>query len=174
MKYYPTLPLLLVLAACSSAPQVRTIRTIQHCEPARQQIDTAHEIDSLMQYYDRLTALPAEKLFDEKKALSDEYSKTASDQSRIRLAMLLWLPEAPFRDKKAALDLLGKDFTDKGLESFARLFKAAIAEQQASDDAQHDLEQLLDKERKHSAALQNKIDAVKKMEKTFLNHKGKP
>ncbi|HQT25390.1 MAG TPA: hypothetical protein PLK99_02180 [Burkholderiales bacterium] len=173
MKHFLPFALVFTLAACAGAPPLQPVQPIQPCEQAKQP-DVVHDIDSLMQYYDKLTILQAEKLVEEKKTVADEYSRTGSDPSRIRLAMLLWLPETPFRDTKTALDLLDKGFTDKGVDSFAKLFKTMIAEQQTAENAQQDLEQMLEKEKKHSAALQNKIDAVKKMEKTFLNHKSKP
>ena len=127
-----------------------------------------------MQYYDFLVRLPAQALVKEKDSETQEFSRTGGDLDRMKLALLLWLPDTPFRNGKAALDLLDKTPGDKNLASFAAFFKVMLAAQQDAENAQSRLEQTLEKERKHAAALQDKIDAIKKMEKTLLDHKVKP
>ncbi|MHB1100788.1 MAG: hypothetical protein ACYCZR_14675 [Burkholderiales bacterium] len=134
-----------------------------------QQMPT-HDIDGLMQYYEQLEKLPASGLATEYRNTSLAYSKTGSDSSRMRLALLLWLPGTPFRNPGAALDLLkARPILDPGLRSFADLLGTLLAEQQNSDNAQHHLEQMLKEEKKHSSVLQDKIDAVKKMEKALIH-----
>ena len=173
---FTILIVLAALAACSAAPQkqpvVQAIREPQ-CTPAMEPVPS-RDIDSLMQYYDHLSGLSNEALGLEKEKTSLEFSRSGSDLDRMKLALIFWLPDTPFRDRRAALDLLRRGSGAKAMDSFARLMKVMVAEQQDSDNAQQALEQLLAKERKHAEALQNKIDAVKKMEKNLLIHKGNP
>ena len=154
------------LAACSSTPPQHAMTPPS---VSMQQIST-HDIDGLMQYYEQLEKIPASGLAGEYQNVSLAYSKTGSDSSRMRLALLLWLPGTSFRNPQAALDLIKtRPITDPGLRSFADIFGAMLAEQQNSEDAQRHLEQMLKEEKKHSSILQDKIDAVKKMEKALIH-----
>ncbi len=160
-----------MLAACSTAPPQHAVTPPP---PVVMQQMPTHDIDELMQYYEQLGKIPASGLAAEYQNASLAYSKTGSDSSRMRLALLLWLPGTSFRNPQTALDLLKtRPITDPGLHSFADIFGAMLAEQQNSEDAQQHLEQMLREEKKHSSSLQDKIDAVKKMEKALI-HMEKP
>ena len=166
MKRMISLSLAAMLAACSSAPPQQTMMP----PSVSVQPMPTRDIDGLMLYYEQLEKIPAPGLETEYQNTSLAYSKTGSDSSRMRLSLLLWLPGTPFRNPQAALDLLKtKPILDPSLRSFADIFAAMLAEQQDSENAQHRLELMLKEEKKHSAALQDKIDAVKKMEKALIH-----
>ncbi len=166
MKRMIALSMAAMLAACSSAPPQQSM-----IPPAVSvQSMPTHDIDGLMQYYGQLGKIPAPRLEAEYQNASLDYSKTGSDSSRMRLALLLWLPGTSFRNPQAALDLLKtRPMLDPGLHSFADIFSAMLAQQQDAENAQQHLEQMLKEEKKHSSALQDKIDAVKKMEKALIH-----
>lgn len=166
MKKMISLSMAAMLAACSSAPPQQFMTPPSVSAPSM----PTHDIDGLMQYYEQLGKIPASGLAAEYQNASLDYSKTGSDSSRMRLALLLWLPGTAFRNPQTALDLLkAKPVLDPGLRSFADIFSAMLAQQQDSENAQQHLEQMLKEEKKHSSALQDKIDAVKKMEKALIH-----
>ncbi len=166
MKRMIALSMAAMLAACSSAPPQQSMTPLS----VGVQSMPTHDIDGLMQYYGQLGKIPAPRLEAEYQNASLDYSKTGSDSSRMRLALLLWLPGTSFRNPQAALDLLKtRPMLDPGLHSFADIFSAMLAQQQDAENAQQHLEQMLKEEKKHSSALQDKIDAVKKMEKALIH-----
>ena len=123
-----------------------------------------------MQYYASLKKLPPSGLALAHQNMALEFSRTKSESSRMKLALLLWLPDTPFRDPGAALQLLDSRQKEagSGLESFAALFAAMLNEQAASASSAHKLEGQLKAERKQSSDLRKKIDAIKKMEKNMI------
>lgn len=164
------------LAACSTAPERQTVQIVRERPCIQTPLPSpTRDIGSLMTYYDHLGTLSGDALAREKEKASMEYSRSGGDLDRMKLAMILSLPDTAFRDRQASLDLLAKGAKDGEMNSLARLLKSMILESQNSDDARRALEQTLEKERKHADTLQNKIDAIKQMEKNLLIHnKGNP
>ncbi len=152
----------LQLCACSSEPQIPPASV---CMP---QAVAIRQVDDLMQYYANLKKLSPAELAREHQRAALEFSRTKSDESRMKLALLLWFPDTPFRDPGAALQLLDAKQEGSGLESFAALFAAMLTEQAASANSAHKLETQLKAERKQSSDLRKKIDAIKKMEKNMI------
>uniref|UniRef100_E6QRK3 Uncharacterized protein n=1 Tax=mine drainage metagenome TaxID=410659 RepID=E6QRK3_9ZZZZ len=165
------------IAACSNVP-VAPIDTVcvdvppvplppsQPLKPSR--------MEKLMLDYDDLGKLPATELNDAYQKASQDYSQTASDSSRLRLAMLLALPDTSFHDTTTALDLLNnwpkeEATSPSALHGFARLLSALLMQQQRSGNAFNDLEKKLKEEQKRADVLQSKIDAIKDMEKNPIN-----
>ncbi len=153
-----------LLCACTSEP-LKPPATI--CAP---QAVATSRFDALMQYYAGLKKLSPPELAREHQNMTLEFSKTKSDASRMKLALLLWLPDTPFRDPSASLQLLDsrQQREDSGLESFAALFAAMLSEQAASANSMLQLEAQLKTEKKLSSDLRKKIDAIKKMEKNMI------
>lgn len=164
MKKLLSCILVLQLCACTSEP-LKPPATI--CVP---QTVATRRVDDLMQYYAGLKKLSPSELAQAHQNMALEFSRTQSDASRMKLALLLWLPDTPFRDSDAALQLLDARPQQKGsgLESFAALFAAMLTEQAASANSMHQLEAQLKAEKKQSSDLKQKINAIKKMEKNMI------
>lgn len=158
-----------MLAACSSVPQQPA------AAPCLPRSAATRRLDEVIRYYDRLKKLDPTELANAHRDAALEFSKTRSDMSRMKLAMLLWLPGTSLRDTQSALQLLNGWPKRNGsdLDSFAELFDKMLEEQQASKNSEHRLEQMLRAEKKRGDVLQKKINAVKKMEKTMI-HMEKP
>ncbi|MDA8328527.1 MAG: dihydrolipoamide acyltransferase [Betaproteobacteria bacterium] len=165
------------IAACSNMPAAPTDTVCVDVSPAPlppSQPLQASRIEKLMLDYDDLGKLPVTELGDAYQKASQDYSQTASDSSRLRLAMLLALPDTPFHDTTAALNLLNNWPKDEGtspsaLHGFTRLLSTLLMQQQRSGNAFNDLEKKLKEEQKRAEILQSKIDAIKDMEKNPIN-----
>ena len=153
-----------LLCSCTSEPPVAK-PAAPSCVP-----QTVKRLDELMQYYGRVKQLPPASLETEHQKMALEFASTQSEASRMRLALLLWMPDTSFHDPDAARKLIEGREKQKGsgLDSFAMLFEAMLNDQAASDRKLVQIGAQLVAERKRSAALQNQIKAIKKMEKTMI------
>ena len=73
------------------------------------QPEAANETDevlALLAFYGRVQGLPAEDLRKEYAAANQAFTRDRSESARLRLAMLLSVPGAPFRDDGRLLSLL--------------------------------------------------------------------
>ncbi|NNM79564.1 MAG: dihydrolipoamide acyltransferase [Gallionella sp.] len=127
----------------------------------------------IMRNYDTLSRQPASELANEYSKALQDFSITKSDSNRLRVAMLLALPDTPFHDISTALKLLNdwpQDSTapPSALRGFARLLNEMLIQQQQSNIALNEMAQKNKEAQKHSDALQEKIDAVKDMEKNLM------
>ena len=122
-----------------------------------------------MRYYDTLSGLSGTALFTEYQNASLEFSHSGSDLDRVKVGVLLALPNTSFHDLQASLNLLNTAvIKDPGLKSLAGMLGGALLQEQQSENAVRDLAQMLKDEKKHSESLQGKIDAIKSMEKSFI------
>lgn len=69
----------------------------------------ATQATELLSYYHRLTQMPPEEQRREFGAVQAGYEKAPNDDNRIRLALALLIPEAPWRDDAQVLKLLAAD-----------------------------------------------------------------
>lgn len=134
----------------------------------------ADPLAALMQDYDSLRQQPATELSQAYKKTYQDFLQTQSNSSRVESALLLALPDTPFHDTTAALNLLNswpKDATDTStaLHDFAHLLSVLLTQQQRSNATVNDLNQKLKDEQIYTENLQKKIDAVKAMEKNLVN-----
>ena len=128
----------------------------------------------IMRNYDTLSKQPATEIAKAYSKALQDFSATRSDSNRLRLAMLLALPDTPFHDTSTALNLLNdwpQSETDSpsALRGFARLLSVLLIQQQQSNNALNEMTQKIKEEQKRADALQDKIDAVKDMEKNLMN-----
>ncbi len=172
-----------MLGACASVPA----HPIAACEsnspppppppapvPPPVQSGVAGRLDALMQYYDFLRKQPPAALVQEYKNAVQEFAQTESDSSRVRMAILLVLPNTSFHDVPAALHLLDNwpedpKIAPSALDGFARLFSVMLTQQQQQTSAISDLAQKLKDAKKRGDTLQDKIDAIKTMEKNLID-----
>jgi len=110
----------------------------------------------------RYIADPGEDLKRELAAANQTLTRTRSDAARIRLAVLLTLPAAGPPDEARALSLLesvaGKNAGNSPLKQIATILYAQISERVRS----------LREEQKKTAAAQEKLDALRAVERSLL------
>ena len=114
------------------------------------------EVERLLDYYRALRRLSAAELAREHENVRAAFARTRSDYDRVRLALLLSLPNTPFNDEGRVLELLEPMLRTPGsmLQGLAVLVHAMVYEQRR-------LEQ-------NMAKLQEKLDALKSLERKLL------
>jgi hypothetical protein len=117
---------------------------------------------ALLSDFQRYVADPSEDLKRELASANAALSRTRSDANRIRVALLLTLPAAGPPDDARALTLLeavvGKPGNGSALKQIAALLYAQIVERTRS----------LREEQKRTAAAQEKLDALRAVERSLL------
>lgn len=154
------------LAGCASVTAHQAVPDVVSCPPPP---DTDLRLNEVIRYYSLLRELPAPDIAREYNTISLNFSTTGSNRDRIKLAILLTLPNNPFHDTAAAIDLL-KTLPDSttaspsDLHEFALLLGMLLARQEQTDEALSDLAKALATEKAHAKSLQGKIDAIKDFE----------
>lgn len=172
-----------MLSACSNTTvHAPAIMDMASCPPKS---GIALSLNEAVRYYTCIGSLPAPDLATEYTATMHSYSKTGSDSDRIRLAMLLSLPDTSFHNTAEALKLLesfpgnlpGKPAAppsaEPALHHLARMLSMILAEQQRENDILNELAKALAAEKAHSDFLQGKIDAIKNLEINMI-HRDQP
>ena len=172
--------LLATLSACTSVP---TGKPQPDC-PTQPVLATlpsplptplgADPLAAILQDYNTLRQLPAAQLSQEYQKTAQEFTQIGSDSNRIRLVILLTLPDTSFHDNTAALNLLTnwpktQQATDPALAGFAHILSALLQQQQRATSTISELTQKLKEQQNHADQLQSKIDAIKSMEKNLIN-----
>ena len=113
------------------------------------------DLDSLLLYFQHLKKLSGAELGKEHDSVSQAYARTRSEFDRVRLAMVLSLPNSPFRDEPRALELLDPMAKNRqaALHGLAFLLSAQIQEQKRLDGSVQ--------------SLQGKLDALKSLERSL-------
>ena len=133
-------------------PSVVVPREIEPMRPSAQVL----ELERLLDYFRALRRLNATELAREHENARAAFMRTRSDYDRVRLALLLSLPNTPFNDEGRALELLEPMLRTPGsiLQGLAMLVHVMVYEQRR-------LEQ-------NMAKLQEKLDALKSLERKLL------
>lgn len=177
----PSLPILNVLAAatllsaCSVLSQFRLPANLTACPPPP---GIALSSSQAVRYYACLGTLADADINKEYLSTNRSFSVTGSDSDRVRLAMLLSLPDTGFRSMATALDLLqhlpaGTASAPSELQDIAAMLARLFAQQLRADGAVDDLTRALAAEKAHAEFLQGKIDAVKDLEINLI-HRDQP
>jgi hypothetical protein len=164
-----------LLPACSIVPTFRPATTLISCPPPP---GLALSADQVLRYYTCLGTLPASEITQEYHAASLSFAETGSNSDRLKLAILLSLPDTEFHSTVAALDLVknmpaGPEPVPSSLPDLALLLSMLFAGQQHADDSVSELTKALSAEKVHSEFLQKKIDAVKDLEINLI-HRDQP
>ena len=135
--------------------------------------------ESLLFYYDYIRALPAGELARETESLRQLNATDKSEFTRLRYALLLTLPNAGIREHTRAQQLLEPILrdaknVDPPLRALAALLLADLAEHRRLDDSLQAATQRQKEEQARSADLQQKLDALKAIEKTIAERKAAP
>jgi hypothetical protein len=128
----------------------------------------------LLAYQQRVRGLSGDELAAEYASASQALARQKTDVNRLRLALLLSLPGAAFRDDGRAASLADevasrKGGNEGGLRSLAALVAASAAERRQQEERSQKLAQKLQEEEKRADALQQKLDGLKAIEKNLLN-----
>jgi hypothetical protein len=165
------------LVACSSVPVIPAETACVAVSPVLSQPLQPLKVgrlEQLMLDYDDLSKLSVMELSNAYQNANQDFAQTASNASRLRLAMLLTLPDTSFHDTTAALNLLNnwpkdENASPSALRGFVHLLSTLLVQQQRSVNAFSEMEKKLKEEQKRTEALQSKIDAIKDMEKNPIN-----
>lgn len=163
------LALCVLLAGCTTmqpeapepSPEAQTPPAIT-APPAPQpqpQPRSASEAETLISYYAHLRKLGGPELAREHEAARQAYGRSRSDYNGMRLAMVMVLPNSPFHDEPRALDLL-EPIARNGegrLSGLASLLASQIQERRRLDST--------------AQALQQKLDALKSLERSLIERK---
>ena len=108
--------------------------------------------ESLLMYFEYVRKPPAVELAKEHDALRQIYARSRSDFNRVRYAMLVSVPGAAFNDDARALEALEPLLKnpDAALQGLAFMLSAQIQEQ------------------RRGQGLQQKLDALKSLEKNLI------
>ncbi|MEQ1667921.1 MAG: dihydrolipoamide acyltransferase [Sulfuriferula sp.] len=127
------------------------------------------QTDDLLVFYDGVRKQSAAELNKEYEKARQQLVQNKTDFNRMRLALLLTLPNAVFHDDAAAMNLLNDVLKDaktntSSVHGLASLLLSELAEKQRVAD---DLTQKLKIEQKRGDELQVKVEAIKDMEKNM-------
>ena len=122
----------------------------------------ASDLDSLLLYFQHIKKLSGAELGREHDNARQAYARTRSELNRVRLAMMLSLPNTAFNDEPRALELLDPVVKNPqtSLHGLAFLLAAYIQEQKRLDGNVQNLQQNLH-------GLQQKLDALKSLERSL-------
>lgn len=153
----------LLLAGCGTlqpAPEVAEpeARTVQPAPPVPQPRQSS-DAETLISYFANLRKLSGPELAREHDAARQAYGRARSDYNGMRLAMVVTLPNTPFYDDPRALDLLDPIAKngDPRLAGLAWLLVSQIQERRRLDA--------------NAQALQQKLDALKSLERSLIERK---
>lgn len=122
-------------------------------------IPSASEVESLLLYYQHARKLAGAELGKEHETARQAYARTRSDFNRMRFAMMLSLPGAPFGDEARALELLDPVAKNPNgrLNDLAQLLISQLQERKRLDA--------------NAQGLQQKLDALRSLERTLIERK---
>lgn len=153
-----------VLSACF--PSVRTPESIYGAAAAipsdlSEEDGEADRLEQLVLYAARTRRLPPPGLQSEYAAAREAHQRAPDSYTRLRLAILIGSPNAPFRDDISARELLyaaARDAsTDGATRGLAALWLHDLDERIA-------LERALDEQRRQRQALQQKLEQLRTIE----------
>jgi hypothetical protein len=106
----------------------------------------ASNAESLLLYFQHLRKLPAADLGREHDVARQVYNRARSDFNRVRLALVLSLPNTPFNDDGRALELLESvaKNADGRLQGLALVLSSHLQEQKRLNASVQGLQQKLD------------------------------
>ena len=117
------------------------------------------DAETLLSYFSQLRKLSTPELAREHDIARQAYGGARSDYNRVRLAMIMTLPNTAFYDEPRALDLLEPLARNSGapLSGLALLLASQLQERKRLDA--------------NAQALQQKLDALKSLERSLIERK---
>ncbi len=126
-----------------------------------------------LRFYENALKLKGADLARELDSTRKEFEKDKSDLNQLRLAMLLSLPGAGFRDDPAALSLVQPFLTDKRYENsvlrpLAHMLHTQLSELKRLEEALQQQTARTKEEQRRADALQQKLGAILDMEMKMI------
>jgi predicted RNase H-like nuclease (RuvC/YqgF family) len=134
----------------------------------------ASDADLLIQYSAYVRRLSAAEVLRELENVKQTVAKN-HDMNRLRLAILYGLPSQAVHDDAkclAALEPVIKESNSVGLRNFALLLQALVADNKRLSENGQTLALKLREEQKQSEQLQQKLEALKSIEKSLIGRDG--
>lgn len=161
-----------ILAGCAQFPfgksePARVSPPEPPSEPAPVRADFSQEsaeVAALLAYYQELLAMQPEELRREFQAVSQSFARERGELGRLRLALLMCVPTAPWRDDAKLLSLLDGAL-NRGMppesprRQFIVLLQRLVAERQ--------------REQRRADELQQKMDALLSIERSLHKRQAK-
>ncbi len=131
------------------------------------------DVESLLDYYERLTKLSGPELAKEYERARQTYARARSDYNRLQLALHGALPGAGPEDQIQSLNLLeplvkSNDQKNGDLRRLALLLHGLIQEHRRLAEGLSAASQKAKEEQKRAEDLQQKLDAIKSIEKNLI------
>lgn len=145
------------------------LNTTQPVHPAS---ITISQLDQLANYASGLRGRSAAELADDGEALARAYAQQRSEENRLRLAVFLALAPPPAGDRSRALGLLdvppGETWGRGRNHPLAILLLPLLQEHRRMEESLNVTQSRLREEQKRSEGLQQKLDAIRDIEKKML------
>lgn len=139
--------------------------------PQAEFVRESEEVVALLAYYQRLLGMPAEDLRREHQSATQALARDKTEFGRLRLALLLSVPGAAFRDDAKLVTLLETSAARNGgpesprrqfVTLLQKLVSERLREQRRADELQLRTEEL-----------QQKLDAMLEIERSLRNRRQK-
>lgn len=137
------------------------------------------DVEALLQYYEAIYGLSAGDLSREREWARQVYARSSTDYNRLQLALHGTLPEANTDEQAQTLMLVEPLLREprgqnSGLRRFAMLIKAMIIENRKIADQLYQANQKTKEEQRRSEDLQQKLNAIKSIEKSLIQRDQRP
>jgi hypothetical protein len=147
--------------------QEREARPESEVAPSRVEIPARpdpEDLERLLSYFEHVRKLPAVDLVRESESARTAFTRTRSDFDRMRLAMLLSIPNTALSDDQRAADLLDPLVKNQNssLRGFALLMSAHLQERRRLESGMQSLLQ-------NAQRLQQKLDALMSLERSLID-----
>jgi hypothetical protein len=132
--------------------------------------DPASELERLLDYFQRIRNLSGAQLAQEHHNARFAFARTGSDFDRVRLAMVLSLPNTGFNDESRTLDLLEPMVKSRNstLNGLASLMSAYLQEQRRLGQSVQGMQQNMESMQQNMQSMQQKLDALRSMERSLI------
>ena len=129
--------------------------------PTRARTD---DIERLLIYFEQIRKLPAADLARENEGAKAAFTRTRSEFDRMRLAMLLSIPNTALSDDQRAADLLEPlvKSQNSSLRGLALVMSAHLQERRRLESGMQNLQQ-------NVQGLQQKLDALMSLERSLID-----
>lgn len=158
----------ILLAGCTHTPP----KALAESEILANQQVPQDDLNELMHYYHLLQQKSDLELAWEYNYANSHYKNSTEIQEQYKFLMLLLLPNTQFRNVQSALDMLENlpemIKPSSNLTAFREILLALLKEQQSATDQQQQLAAKLRATEIQVKALQEKINAIKDLEKNLM------
>lgn len=167
-KLLTGLTLFMVITGCIHTPSQ------SEYEPAEQAgIPVVQDdLSELMHYYDSLQNKSRTELLEEYKYANSHYQESTDIRQRLKLLILLLLPNTSFQSNRVALDLMEnlpeQTETTPDTTAFKNLLVLLLKRQRAANLQVQNLSEKLRAAEAEVKTLKSKIDAIKDIEKDLM------